>query len=184
MGVRGPDAGRLGRPIPRGTLRGRDVAAIAFPAGELASHARVGHLRRRRQRRRDHREGGPGRREGGQRALRRPRCRTHGRARRSERTPCSASGRQRGQGSAARQRTGHVELQRAEYPRPGGRQGVLRRGVRVGHRDRRGRWDEFTFWRLQGYGDFLASLDPECASGSGRAERRSTSRTPSPGFSR
>ena len=165
--------GRHARGSPRSATSWPRVAARTSrpsesPAGggTPSTPPSVEHLRRGRQRRRQPR---PRTREAGGTSddgpVRRRRRRPHGRDRRPGGRECSASGR-RSENPGARlvNEPRHVELQTGSArPIPRGREGVLRRRVRVGDRHVRGGEDgdpEMHFFRLPGYADFLEGDQP------------------------
>ena len=122
-----------------GCAAGRRRGRVAV--GPTAPDARLEDLRLGRQRRRDHRQGEGGGRSRAGRALRRRRRRPHGRSRRPRGRRVLRLGGEGAQGRPAGQRARHVELQRAEHPRSGGRADLLQGRVRVGgHHDRHRQW--------------------------------------------
>ena len=131
MGVRGRDAAGIGgqvlhRPHPRRRRRrGR-----LDPRGRAAD-GDVEHLHLGRQRRRDGVEGPRRRRQRGDGAVRRHGRRADGGLHRSRGSGVLRLAGEGAQGRAGRQRARLAELQRPRHPRRRGRQGVLRRGVRL-----------------------------------------------------
>ena len=146
----------LHRPPPRRGRRGRRLAPGGGAADGDVEHVRLG-----RQRRRDGREGARRRRQRAHGAVRRHGRRAHGGLRRPRRRRVLRLAGEGAQRRASRQRARLAELQRPAHARPRGREGVLRRRVRLGAaRPRRRR----QMWALPGYGDFLERATRACAS--------------------
>ena len=157
------------------TIRGKDVAAIGSQHGGLAAAAVLEHVRLGRERRRRGRQGQGGRRQRPGRALRRHGGGPHGGARRPAGRADQRLAGGRPPGRPARQRAGHLELQRAEHQRHRRRARLLRRRLRLaGGPDRSRPGRVLSMWRLPGYGDYLEQRDPGPApphGGSGCAAR-------------
>ena len=113
-------------------LNGGLVAAVSSPHGRRRAPRGLEHLHLGGERRRDRRQGPRGRRRGRDGAVRHLRLRPDGvvrgsRGRRVRRLAAEPAPRR-----AGRQRAGQPQLQRPPQPRRGAREGVLRRGVRLG----------------------------------------------------
>ena len=112
-------------------IRGGDVAAISSQMGTDAP-PRLEHVHLGRQRRRDRRQGPRGRRQRAERAVRRLRLRPHGRVRRPEGAAFCVWQPNQHRGARVVNEHGTRQLQRPPHPRRRGREGVLRRGLRLG----------------------------------------------------